>query len=67
MADGNCRRDWPEPRFAGQQTARATRLLLFSPARYSLSLSFISLFYSPSFSSLFLSLCSAVPSSSLGY
>lgn len=38
VPDGNCRRDWPEPRFAGDQTARATRFLLFSPARYSLSL-----------------------------
>lgn len=58
VPDGNCRRDWPEPRFAGDQTARATRFLLFSPARYSLSLSSFSfpLLFPPFCLSLSLSL-----------
>lgn len=56
VPSGNCRRDWPEPRFAGLQTARTSHLLLFSPALFSSSLA------PPSRSSLSLSspLCHSI-------
>lgn len=44
VPDGNCRRDWPEPRFAGDQTARTTRSLLFSPVIPSFFPLYLSLF-----------------------
>lgn len=45
VPDGNCRRDWPEPRFAGDQTARTTRFLLFSSVIPSSCLSIFLSFY----------------------
>lgn len=44
VPDGNCRRDWPEPRFAGDQTARTTRFLLFSSVIPSFLPLYLSLF-----------------------
>lgn len=44
VPDGNCHRDWPEPRFAGDQTARTTRFLLFSSVIPSFLPLYLSLF-----------------------